>query len=64
MDISLLLRIVGVGLFVAVFHQILETFGKKEYGVYITIAGIIIVLIMLINEMAGLYEAVQTIFGI
>ena len=64
MDISLLLKIAGVGLLVAIFHQLLEEFDKKKYGVYITVAGIIIVLLMLLTEIAALYEAVQTIFGI
>ena len=64
MDISLLLKIAGIGILVAVIHQLLEKFDKKEYGVYVSIAGIIIVLILLINEMAGLYETVQTVFGI
>ena len=64
MDISLLLKIAGIGILVAVIHQLLEKFDKKEYGVYVSIAGIIIVLIMLIDEMAGLYETVQTVFGI
>ena len=65
MDISLLLKIAGIGVIVAVSHQLLEKFEKaKEYAVYISIAGIIIVLLILINEIAALYEAVQTIFGI
>jgi len=64
MDISLLLKIAGIGLLVAVFHQLLEKFDKKEYGVYVSIAGIVIVLLMLITEIAGLYETVQTVFGI
>lgn len=64
MDISLLLKIAGIGILVAVFHQLLEKFDKKEYGVYVTVAGIIIVLVLLITEMATLYETIQTVFGI
>ena len=64
MDISLLLKIAGIGVLVAVFHQVLEKFDKKDYAVYVSIAGIVIILIMLVNEIAGLYETVQTVFGI
>jgi len=64
MDISLLLKIAGIGLLVAVSHQLLEKFDKKEYGGYVSIAGIVVVLIMLVNEIAALYETVQTVFGI
>ena len=63
-DISLLLKIAGVGVLVAVFHQVLEKLDKKEYGIYVSLAGIIIVLIVIISEMATLYETVQTVFGI
>ena len=64
MDISLLLKIAGIGILVAVSHQVLDEFEKKKYAVYVTVAGIIIVLVMLIAEMAALYETVQTVFGI
>jgi len=63
-DISLLLKIAGIGILVAVFHQILEKLDKKEYGIYVSLAGIVIVLLMLISEIAALYETVQTVFGI
>ena len=64
MDISFLLKIAGIGLLVSVFHQLLEKFDKKEYGVYVSVAGIVIVLLMLINEIVNLYETVRTVFGI
>jgi stage III sporulation protein AC len=64
MDISLLLRIAGIGIIVAVSHQLLKKLEKEEYGVYVSIAGIIAVLLMLITEIATLYETVQTVFGI
>ena len=64
MDISLLLKIAGIGILVAVFHQLLEKFDKKEYGIYVSIAGIVIILLMLITEMGKLYETIQSVFGI
>ena len=64
MDITLLLKIAGIGILVAAFHQLLEKFDKKEYGVYVSVAGIIIVLALLITEMGNLYETIQATFGI
>ena len=64
MDVSLLLKIAGIGILVAVFHQLLEKFDKKEYGVYVSVAGIVIILLILITEMGKLYETIQTVFGI
>ena len=64
MDVSLLLKIAGIGILVAVFHQLLEKFDKKEYGVYVSIARIVIILLILITEMGKLYETIQSVFGI
>jgi len=64
MDISLLLKIAGVGVLVAVFYQLLNKFGREDQATYVSIAGIVIVLLLLINEIANLYETVQTVFGI
>ena len=64
MDISILFKIAGIGVLVAVFHQLLEKFDKKDYGIYVSIAGIVIVILMLINEIVNLYETIQTAFGI
>ena len=64
MDISLLLKIAGVGVLVAVFHLLFKALKREDDTIYITIAGIIIVLILLINEIAKLYETIQTVFGL
>ena len=64
MDISLLLKIAGVGILVAVSYQLLHKFDRDDQAVYVSIAGIIIVLLLLIAEIAKLYETIQTVFGI
>jgi len=64
MDISLLLKITGIGILVAVFYQLLHKFDRDDLAVYVSIAGIVIVLLMLITEIGKLYEAIQTLFGI
>ena len=64
MDISLLLKIAGVGILVAVSYQLLHKLDRDDQAVYVSIAGIIIVLLMLIAEIGKLYEAIQSLFGI
>ena len=64
MDISLLLKIAGVGILVAVFYQVVSKFGSEEQAKYVSIAGIIIVILMLITEIGKLYETIQSVFGI
>ena len=64
MDISLLLKIAGLGILVAVFYQVVNKFGGEDQAKYVSIAGIIIVILMLITEIAKLYETIQSVFGI
>lgn len=64
MDISLLLKIAGIGVVVAVSNLLLKTLKRDDDTIYVSIAGIIIVLVLLITEMGTLYETIQTVFGI
>ena len=64
MDVTLILRIAGVGLLVSVINAVLTKSGRDEQAGYVTIAGILIVLLMLINEVEKLITAVRTVFGL
>ena len=64
MDISFLLKIAGIGMIVAVSCQILSKIGREEQATMVSIAGIIVVLLMLVNEMGELFSAVKEVFGI
>ena len=62
MDISLLLKTVGVGLIVAVSSGLLQKMGKDEQAMLVSIVGIIIVLIMLVGQIEELFDTVRTVF--
>ena len=64
MDITLVLRVLGVGILVAVSTQILSKTGRDEQVTWLTVSGIVAVLLMLINEIAGLLTTLRGIFGI
>ncbi|MGM9643177.1 MAG: stage III sporulation protein AC [Eubacteriales bacterium] len=64
MDISLVLKVLGVGILIAVSGQILTKTGRDEQVTWLTVAGIIAVLLMLINEIAGLLTALRSLFGL
>ena len=63
MELDLIFRIAGVGIIVAVLSMLLKKADRDEYAMVVTIAGLIIVLAMIINEIAALFETVQTVFG-
>lgn len=64
MDITLVLKVLGVGILVGVSGQILSKTGRDEQVTWLTVSGIVAVLIMLINEIAGLLTTLRGIFGI
>ena len=63
MDVSLILRVAGVGLLVAIATQILSKSGREEQATFVTIAGIVVVFLMLVREIGGLFDLVRSTFG-
>ena len=63
MDISLILKITGVGLLVSVACQVLSKSGRDEQATMLSIAGIIIVTVLIISELEGLFSTLSRIFG-
>ena len=64
MDISLILKVAGVGILVAISAQILSKYGRDEQATFVVIAGILAVLVMLVGEIGELFAAVRDIFGL
>ncbi|MBR1833315.1 MAG: stage III sporulation protein AC [Ruminiclostridium sp.] len=64
MDIDLIFRIAGVGIIVAVLDILLKKSGKDEQAMMTTIAGLVVVLMMLIGEIGTLFETVREVFGL
>ena len=64
MNTELILKVAGVGLLVTVAHQILSKSGRDEQALFVTIAGIVIVLLMLVGVIGGLFDMIKGIFGL
>ena len=64
MDVGLILKIVGVGILVAVSSSILNKSGRDEQAMLVTLAGIVVVVWMLVSEMGKLFETLRSVFGI
>jgi stage III sporulation protein AC len=63
MDVGLVLKVAGVGLLVTVACQILSRAGRDEQSMLVSLTGIVIVLLMLIEEIGQLFDTVRTVFG-
>lgn len=64
MNTDLVLKVAGVGVLVAVAHQILSKSGRDEQALLVMLSGIIIVLMMLVQEIGGLFDTVRSVFGL
>lgn len=62
MDIDLIFRIAAIGILVSVLNAVLNKSGREEQAMMTTLAGLIVVLMMIIKEIANLFETVKTIF--
>ena len=64
MDVELIFRIAGIGIIVSVMNMLLTRSGRDEQALMITIAGLVVVLMTVVGEIAKLFETVKTVFGI
>lgn len=64
MDIDLLFKIAGIGIIIAVLHQILTKAGREDQAMMTSLAGMIIVLTVIIKEISDLFATVRTVFNL
>ncbi len=64
MNIDLLLKIAGIGILIAVLHQVLTRAGREDQAMMTTLAGLVIVLTMVIKEISTLFDTVRTLFNL
>lgn len=64
MDTSLIIRIAGIGFLVAVASQVLSKTGRDEQAMFVTLAGILVALTLLISHVRELFDLVSSVFGV
>lgn len=62
MNIDLLFKIAGIGILVSVLNQVLTKAGREDQAMLTTLTGLIIVLMIVINEIGTLFSTVKTVF--
>jgi len=62
MDISLIFKIAAIGIVVSVLNQVLARSGREEQATMTTLAGLVVVLMMVVRQIAELFDLVQTLF--
>ena len=62
MDVDLIFKIAAIGILVAVLNQVLSRAGRDEQAMMTTLARLVVVLMMVVQEIAQLFTMVKTLF--
>lgn len=64
MDVDLIFRIAAIGILVSVLNQVLTRSGRDEQATMTTLAGLVVVLMMVVQKISELFSLVKTLFGL
>ncbi len=63
MDVDIIFKIAAIGILTAIIGQVLKQTGKDEISTLATLAGLIIVLLMVLNLIGDLFSSLKTLFN-
>ena len=63
MQVDLIFKIAAIGILVAVLNQLLVRSGREEQAMMTTLAGLIVVLMIIVREISGLFDFIKSTFG-
>lgn len=64
MEVEFIFKIAAIGILVSVLNQVLVRAGREEQAMLTTLAGLIVVLFMIVNEISYLFETIKSIFNL
>jgi len=62
MEIDLIFKIAAIGIIVSILNQVLSRSGREEQATMTSLAGLVVVLMMLTQKIADLFDLVKTLF--
>jgi stage III sporulation protein AC len=62
MDVDLIFKIAAVGILVSVLNMVLSRSGRDEQAMMTTLAGLIVVLMMVVQQISDLFDLVKELF--
>lgn len=63
MDVDLIFKVAAVGIIVAILNQVLIRSGREEQAMMTTLAGLIVVLLIIVTQISNLFETIKSLFG-
>lgn len=64
MDVDLIFKIAAIGILVAVLSQVLSRAGRDDQAMMTTLTGLVVVLMMVVQEIARLFELIKRLFDL
>ena len=64
MDVDLIFKIAAIGILVAVLNQLLVRSGREEQAMMTTLARLVVVLMMMVQEISDLFTLIKTLFDL
>ena len=61
MEVDLIFKIAAIGILVAVLNQLLIRSGREEQAMMTTLAGLVVVMMILVQEISGLFQLIKTL---
>lgn len=62
MEVDMIFKIAAIGIIVSVLNQLLVRSGREEQAMMTTLAGLVVVMMMLVREISDLFELIKTLF--
>jgi len=63
MNVDLIFKIAAIGILVAVLDMLLVKAERKDQALLTGIAGLVVVLLMILQEISGLFDTIKSLFG-
>lgn len=64
MEVDLIFKIAAIGILVAVLNLLLVRSGREEQAMMTTLAGLVVVLMILVQEISDLFQLIKTLFDL
>ncbi len=64
MEVDLIFKIAAVGIVITVLNQVLIRSGREDQAMLVALAGVVVVLFIIIEQVSNLFDTVKSVFGL
>lgn len=64
MEVDLIFRIAAIGILVSVLNQVLTRSGRDEQATMVTLAGLVVVLMVVVQQISELFDLIKALFSL